>query len=71
MNYDNRNFFSGECVGLSIQNIKHFLDGLSKALDIYSNKNENICIVGEFNATLQDSALILWKNMFLKTLLSH
>ena len=40
------------------QNINFFLDRLLEALDIYSKHYENICIFGDFNATLENNDMI-------------
>ena len=40
------------------QNINFFLDKLSEALDIYSKHYENICIFGDFNATLENNVMM-------------
>ena len=40
------------------QNINLFLDKLSAALDIYSKHYENICTLGDFNATPENNDMI-------------
>ena len=41
------------------QSINFFLDKLSEALDIYSKHYENICILGDFNATPENNDMII------------
>ena len=41
------------------QNINHLLNSLSEGLDFYS-KHENICILGDFNATPSNPRLTLF-----------
>ena len=51
------NVANKKCVIVSIyrpakQNINYFLSSLSEGLDFYSKHYDNICILGDFNATL-------------------
>ena len=44
------------------QSINFFLDKLWEVLDIYSKHYKNICIFGDFNATLENNDTINFMN---------
>ena len=54
------------------QNINYFLNSLSKGLDFYSKHYENICILGEFNATPSNPYLTLFlENQNIKSMIKN
>ena len=54
------------------QNINYFLNSLSEGLDFYSKHYENICILGDFNATPQNPYLTLFlENQNLKSIIKN
>ena len=54
------------------QNLNFFLDRLSEGLDFYSKNYENICIIGDFNATPSNPNLIqFFENQNLKNLVKN
>ena len=54
------------------QNINYFLNSLSEGLDFYSKYYENICILGDFNATPSNPHLtLLLENQNLKSMIKN
>ena len=54
------------------QNINYFLNSLPKVLDSYSKHYENMCILGDFNATPSNLRLTLFlENQNIKSMIKN
>ena len=51
LNVANKKYVIFSVYGPPKQNVNYFLNSLSEGLDFYSKHYENICILGDFNAT--------------------